>query len=122
MASCFSNNKTDSESDYLQNKKVKTVYCSSLCDTKSKASNIYPTQGDYLNNKDSTYLQNPNWPKIPWNDLKINLFTEINLTNIIVDASYGGVNCIDPSNVLFGNCSTNNTNHYRQYINSNNTH
>jgi len=122
MASCFNNNKTDTESDYLQNKKVKTIYCASRCNKNNISTNIYPTQGDYLNNKDSTYLQNPNWIKTPWNDLQISLITEINLQGIVVDTSYAGVNYIDPSNVLFGNCSTNNTNHYRQYIDSNKTH
>jgi hypothetical protein len=123
MASCFNNNKTDTESDYLKNKKVKTIYCASRCNTQDynncntkKISNIYPAQGDYLNNKDSTYLQNPNWIKIPWNDLEINLITEINIPNIVVDISYAGVNYIDPSNVLFGDCTNTNINFYRQYI------
>jgi hypothetical protein len=115
MASCFSNNKTDSESDYLQNKKVKTVYCSSLCDTKSKASNIYPSNEDYLNKITSTYLQSPNWNKSSWNDLQINLVTDINLKNVnvfIQDASFA---VIDPNDVMFGYCSNNNINQYRQY-------
>jgi hypothetical protein len=126
MASCFNNNKTDSESDYLHEKKVKTIYCASRCNTQyynsnsnaNKISNIYPTQGDYLNNKDTTYLQNPNWVKIPWTDLEIGLVTDINTQYVVTDLSYGGIsyNYIDPSNVLFGNCTNTNINFYRQKI------
>lgn len=123
--------KTLNTSDYIHQKKIKSSFCNV---TECSPNNRYNfgSQGNYLNMKNVNYYAlNPHY-YINKTQLYINLFTKLNLSDVIVVSELNGNNYpvqintsvdpyllydIDPSGNLFGNtvCGINNFENYIEY-------